>query len=59
MKSMARAILFTGFVAATTAAVGDKLSSAMGEADNPTAASDVQAEPQTSDPALRTAGRKA
>ena len=52
MKSMAKAILFTGFVAATTAAVGDKLSSAMGETDQ-AAASNMQADPQASDPTIR------
>ena len=53
MKSMARAILFTGFVAATTAAVGDKLSSAIGETDQPTE-SNLQADPQASNPMMST-----
>src|SRR5262252_8730317 len=53
MKSMARAILFSGFVAATTAAVGDKLSGAMGERENgQEAASSAQADPQASDPTM-------
>jgi hypothetical protein len=54
MKSMARAILFTGFVAATTAAVGDMLTSAMGETDNQAAANGVPVDPQASDPTMTT-----